>query len=349
MEHNDNNIRYEMLLSDTSVPDVFIVCHMQELTGDTLKFCLWLMMTYGTAGKFTLESVKDYSYLNPSEASEAIAELIAAGLVYKSGDDAFCLTDLKQKEALDFAKAYAAKGVNIDGLELSADAKARDVLAASISKTFYLGKAPYWSYRLIDKCLYEYNFEAPVVYKLFEEGRDGRFHVSTPRMESLAKDWYNRGYTSSDKLGEYYDHKTRVRAVTEKMGKLLRRRINGLDMERIERWVKAMDVTPDLAAYAFRCNEFRGNVTLKNVEDTLNTWYELGIKTPDKAMVYENERHQENKSKSRKMRGKDNLWKTGAEAGLLKQDKEKNGEKADPVKNDADDKTHDVILDLFGE
>ena len=125
-----------MLLSDTSVPDVFIVCHMQELTGDTLKFCLWLMMTYGTAGKFTLESVKDYSYLNPSEASEAIAELIAAGLVYKSGDDSFCLTDLKQKEALDFAKAYAAKGVNIDGLELSADAKARDVLAASISKTF---------------------------------------------------------------------------------------------------------------------------------------------------------------------------------------------------------------------
>ncbi len=352
MKDKDNNIKCEMLLSDTPVADVFIVCHMNELSSNALKLYLWLCMTYGTKDEFTLASLNDYSYLNASEASEALAEMLEHELLYKIGSENFRLADLKQQEALEYAKSYAAKGVNIDGLELSADAKARDVLTDSISKTFYLGRCPYWCYRLVDKCLYEYNFEAPVVYKLFEEGRDGKFHVYTNRMNALAKDWYNHGYTSTNKLGEYFERKQMLSSVIEKMGKLSRRRLNGVELERIEHWVSAMDVTPELAEYAFRCNEFRGNITLKNVEDTLVIWHQAGIKSVDKAMVYENERRTERKSKARKAGGRDNVWKTGAEAGLLKKEEaDSQSEKKDVQLPEDDDRSeaHDMILDLFGD
>lgn len=354
MKDKDNNVRNEMLLSDTPVPDVFIVCHMHELSSDALKLYLWLMMNYGVNRVFEQESLKEYSYLNTSESSTALAEMLARDLVARKGSDGFYLLDLKQREAMEYARAYAARGVDTEGLGLSPDNKGRDVLAESISKTFYLGRCPYWCYRLIDKCLYEYSFDAPVVYKLFEEGRDQKFHTYYSRMEALAKDWYNHGYTSTNRLGGFYERKSRLNSVMKTMGRLTRRRLNGLDIERIQKWVDAMDVSPELAEYAFKCNEFRGDVKLKNVEDTLIVWHEAGISTVDKAMVYENERHTERKSKVRRIRGRDNLMKTGAEAGLLGNEdgKDKGGnktsDKEDTTNEDTASDVSDVILDLFG-
>lgn len=331
---------HELLLSDTSVPDLFIVQYMQDLSKDAIALYLWLLMN----GKktFNEKDAKSFGLIPESDIGKALSELVSASVIIRKEDGAFLFEDLKKREVDSYIKS--AKEGELADTALSADEKARNVLAGSINKTFYQGNMPYLFYRLVDKCLYEYKFDSPVVYSLFEEGRDKRIHLSVAKMYALAQDWSDKGYNDPQRLSTYLSRRNDVEDMISLMGKLMRRRMNDLDIQRIEHWVNDYGSTKDLVEYAFKVNEFRGNITTKHVDDKLKEWYAADISGLDKAMVYENERKNENQKKSRGKRAKDNSWKTGSEAGIVvpgKKEDIKTPEKEDPA-------DHDEILDMFG-
>ena len=332
---------HELLLSDTSVPDLFIVQYMQDLSKDATALYLWLLMNGNKA--FTEKDAKRFGLIPEPDIGKALGELVSSSLILRKEDGSFLFEDLKKREVDSYIKA-AREGDLSDGTALSADEKARNVLAGSINKTFYQGNMPYLFYRLVDKCLYEYKFDSPVVYSLFEEGRDKRIHLSVTGMYSLAQAWYDKGYNDPERLSSYLSRKNDVEGMISLMGKLTRRRMNGIDIERIEHWVNDYGSTKELVEYAFKVNEYRGNITMKHVDDKLKEWYAADISDIDKAMVYENERKTENQTKIRKKLAKDNVWKTGSEAGIevsRKEDDAKASKKEDP-------EDRDEILDMFG-
>lgn len=331
---------HELLLSDTSVPDLFIVQYMQELSKDAVALYLWLLMN----GKdpFTEKDAEAYGLISGPDTGKALGELVSASVIIRKEDGTFLFEDLKKREVDSYIKAVG-QGETGD-TSLNADEKARNVLAGSINKTFYQGNMPYLFYRLVDKCLYEYKFDSSVVYSLFEEGRDKRFHLTVNRMYALAQEWYEKGYNDPERLSTYLSRRKDVEDMISLMGRLMRRRLHEMDIERISHWVNDYGSTKDLVEYAFKVNEYRGNITTKHVDDKLKEWYAADISDLDKAMVYENERKNENKKKKINKLGKDNTWKTGSEAGIAVAEKEEAG--SDLKKEEAEDR--DEILDMFG-
>lgn len=331
----------ELLISDTLVPDIFIIQHIHDLSKNAICLYMWLLMIMGNTS-FTMQNIAEYSVISDSEKTEAIAELISNDLVLKKGEKSFYLADLKKREVEEYCKTMIAKGDSLDGIELSKD-KSRDVLASSISKTFYLGKMANINYRLIDKCLYEYKFDSSVVYSLFEEARNRKCHFKISYLNKLAEDWYKKGYTTPDKLQKMYDSKNEIDAIVKLLGKLTRKRLDGLDMEKIEKWVYEYEMNSQMVDFAYRSNAFRDKISIKNVDDTLTLWFLADAKTVDQASIFENKKHEENKAKATRKKSSGNAWKTGSEMGVVSDVKADKAEKPQDEDSDSDE-----ILDLFG-
>lgn len=353
--------KFNLLISDTAIPDIFIVRYADNLSKSALNLYLWLNMLF-KGREFVYKEVMEIKLFAPTETDESLAELVSAGLFIRKGDD-FSFVDLKQREVREFAEHYAARGVTLEGVELRSEEEARNKLADSVSKTFYQGKMPYICYRLIDKCLYEYKFDSLVVYKLFSICRDNHMHRSIGYMEKMASDWNDRGFTDSSKLDEYLSEEKKIEELIKKVSKLTRRKVNGIDLERLTRWVRDLKVSADLVELAYRSNEYRGNITLAHVEETLSKWIAAGITTVDEAAKYEEEQHKENKRKAKRKQKKNGAWITGAEAGLSEEQPEVKVESDDKPSDDDEDAPAfvdaetseeengdiDDILNMFGE
>lgn len=343
---------HELLLSDTLVPDIFVTQYAQELSKEAICVYLWLLMNCGY-NEFSREEIYSYSILSKDDADKATAGLIENGLLLSSSEDKLVLADIKRAEVDSYIKTMVSKEDGMSDPVLSADEESRNMLAGSVNKTFYMGKMSYLFYRLVDKCLYEYKFHSSVVYSLFEEGRDLKIHLKVNSMYDLAESWRRNGYTTPDKLKAYYDKKGKREQLIALMGRLTRRRLNDNDLKRIDCWVEEFDTTVRLAEYAFKVNEYRGNITLKHVEDKLREWYAAGVSDIDAAAVYENMRKQENKAKGSRRRSRNNPHKTYGELEQKTAVKKPAAEekKEEPAK--AEEKTeqeqeNDDILTLFG-
>ena len=339
-----------LIISDSILPDIFTVKYCQDLGRDAIVLYLWLNMTDPGKG-YSQDEMRAYRLMPEQDCDRAAAELVSHGLLNRR-DDRFFLEDIKALEVEEYVRAAKARGTGTDGLELSSDEEQRNTLATSISKTFYSGKMNYTFYRLIDKCLYEYKFDSRVCYRLFEEGYKARKQLSFYEMEKLASDWYNRGYVTIDKLDEFIGMNEQIEKITKLVGKLTRRRLTGMDLERIEKWVRDYRVSEDIVNYAFRVNEYRDKIPLKVVEDTLRKWFDAGAFTLEKAEKFEEEEHKENSRNSsrRKSRGKAS-WKTGGEAGIglqsedVKAPEDKKEEQSEASKEGA---VPSDVLGMFG-
>lgn len=338
-----------LLISDSLLPDIFLVRYARELSKNALLVYMWLNMT-GDKNSFNEADVRKYKIIPEEEIKDVLAELMAASLLTRK-DDVYSFDDIKAREVGEYIESVKARGDDPELTTVMSDEKERKILADSISSTFYQGKLPYIFYRLIDKCLYEYQFDGRVCYKLFEEGYEQSVHLSLQQMEKMARDWYDRGYTDIRSLEKQLEINKRTKKLIQLTGKLMRKRLNGLDIERVTGWAQDLDATEELVNLAFKANEFRSNLTLKNVGDTLTKWHDLGIKTAEDAGRFLEEEHQENKRKAvRKKANSGSVWRTGEEAGIGNTGTGDNVTPETPADNKTEEASiPDDILDMFGD
>lgn len=334
-----NNEENRLVISDTLVPDIFLVRYMPELSRNAIAAYLYLNMEY-KGRTFTEKDIKDLSIMPDKDVYEVISELLSKDILAKK-DEGYSLIDLKRVEVDEYVKTAKAKGSTAD-LGLSSDESRRAVLADSINTTFYGGRMANIFYRLIDKCLWEYKFDDRVCYQLFSEGDRRKISRSYNRMEKLAEEWYNKGYVTIGKLEGYLERNEEKDKLTSLIRKKLRININELDENRIHGWVDKFCFGEDMVTYAISKNEFRGKITVLNVDDTLTQWFENGCDTIEKAEAFESDKHAYNKRKYSKTKAKANtVWKSGSEAGI---EKENSKEDTKETKTEVPDD----VLNMFG-
>ncbi len=338
-----------LMINDSLLPDIFLVRYAQELSKNALLVYLWINMT-GKNDGFEESDVEKFKIIPDDEISKTLAELMSAGLVNRK-DKTYSFDDIKAREVEEYIQAVKAKGSDPDSV-LNSDEKERQVLADSISKTFYQGEIPYIFYRLIDKCLYDYKFDGRVCYKLFEEGYDQSIHRSNILMENMARSWYEKGYTDIKSLEKQLEINKRAKELVKLCNSLLRKRLNALEIERVTSWANDLDTTKELVTLAFKENEFRSNLTLKNVGDTLTKWHDHGITTAEEAAKFSEAEHKENKRKAtRRKANTGSSWRTGAEAGISDSKTEepaKVTEASKDTKEEDGENIPDDILNMFG-
>lgn len=337
---NGNTGRDTLLLTDTPVEDVFIRQYMSRLSKDAI--CLYLMLKSFAVSSFSDKKAEDLSPLYSKETKEALAELVAAGLLTRNKDNEFVFIDLKKVEVDAYCSAkIAAGGADLSELEMSPLKKECDMMCDSISKNMYGGKMGYLFYRLVDRCLYEYGFETLVIYKLFEVARDNKKQYDYKTVEKMAEEWNRKGYKTADKLDAFLEEDRRVNALISMVGRLTRKRVNEFDIERIRQWVMS-GFSDELVEYAMRRSEFKG-VGTKNADEILKNWMLAGVSTVDAAVEYETELHNENARKyNSNKRKKTGSRRSGNEAGIKVTE-----EQAETAPAAAEDDFID-ILDIFG-
>ena len=332
----------ELLISETLIPDIFIARYMPMLGRDAVAIYLWTKMAY-KGGAFTMKDVINYGAIPEEDIKTALAELVSAGVLVRSGDNKFEPMDLKKIEVDE----YLNRNTGSDGVPvMRSEEKSRNLLATSIQKTFYQGRMAYVFYRLIDTCLYEYHYEENVVYALFEEGRELRIHYIPAKMTDLAKKWYEKGYTTTAALKDYYELRQRRTGVTALVGKKLRIRLLDRDYEYINTWVTDYGADEALIEYAITCLEYRNVIRTIDINNKLKEWVDAGAMSIDKAMVYENERHKENAAKASRNRGRSNVRKSGKQAGITLDTPDNSGSAKEETKTEPE-QTNDPILDMF--
>ena len=341
----------KLLVNDSLLPDIFLVRYAQDLSKNALLAYLWINMA-GKKDSFDKNTVKNFKIIPDEDIDPALAELMSAGLIVRK-DKTYSFDDIKTREVGEYIESIKARGEDPELTGLMSNEQERKVLADSISSTFFQGQIPFVFYRLIDTCLYEYKFDGRVCYKLFEEGYELNQLRSLAYMQKMALSWYEKGYTDIKSLERHLDVNKRTKSVQSLCGKLMRKRLNGLDIERITSWVEDLDATEELVTLAFKQNDYRSNLTLKNVGDTLTKWHDHGIKTVDEAVKFCEEEHKENTRKAtRRKATSGTTWRTGAEAGIggdAKADSPKPDKGSKDTKDDDDSFIPDDILDMFGD
>ena len=347
----------KLITSQQTLPDIFVIRYAGGLSASALYAYLWINTFYHDRN-FDLKNIYDSAILSKRSTDEALAELVANDLLIRNGNS-FRQTDIVLKEVEEsFRLNQAYKEYAAD---LPEESRQRNMLAESIQNTFYQGKMAYVFSSLIDKCLFEYKFEQTVVYSMFQEGLEQNIVKNISAMRNLARTWYDKGITNESSLAEYKQINRDVKHCVEVMGKLTRRRLNDLDIKRIEKWIIDLNCSVELIEYAYRANEYRGNIQLKHVEETLTKWVSAGITDVKGAARYEEENHKENKRRTERRKAKFSGAVTGAEAGLTTSDDD-DGDETKPASTseeedkpafgggDSDEKDDglDDILDLFG-
>lgn len=330
----------QLLLSDTSIEDLFICQYMARLSKEAI--CIYLLLKMDGKGKYSKKDVEERSIFSKQETEEAMAELISAGLLAKNKSDNFIFVDIKKEEIDSYCSGVIARGgADLSDLELSPLKKERDDLCNSISKTVYAGKMGYVFYRLVDRCLFRYEFESIVIYKLFLEAKERKIQYDYRAVEKIAEEWNKDGIRTAEKVDQVLKSRQNVEEITKLVGKITRKRVNEYDLERIEKWAE-LNMSTDLIEFACRSNEYRG-ITSKNVDETLTNWMLAGIKTVDEASKYEAELHKENTKKysGRRTKGVSG-GRSGSEAGITYVG-DAEGTKETSVKKENTD-----IFDLFG-
>lgn len=321
-----------LTIEDTHIPDIFVLKYSFELSYNALLLYLWIK-TFSFPDGFTAESAKKLRIISSKDVDEALSDLVSHNILLQKGDQ-YSFVDLKEQEVSEYVEAVKAKSFTEGSLDcLTVDEKERQVLCDSINSTFFQGLMPYYFYRLIDKCLYEYKFASQVVYKLFEEGSEKGLHRSCFYMDEVATTWHHKGFNDIEKLDKQLNIEKRVNELVPICGEMLRIRLNGMQIRRITHWVEDFDVSVELVTYAIQRNSFRNTVTFKHIEDTLTKWFDHGIKTVEEASKFDEVEHKENKRKAtrRNARSKSgSAWMTGEEAGIVA-------------------KEPDDILDMFDE
>lgn len=338
----------KLLINDSLLPDIFLVRYAQELSKNALLMYLWLNMTDKKEG-FDEKDIKELKIIREEDIAPALAELMAASLINRK-DKTYAFEDIKAREIGDYISSAIARGKDPELTGLMSNEKDRKILADSISSTFYQGELPYIFYRLIDKCLNDYRFDSRVCYKLFEEGYEQSIHRSLQQMEKMARDWYDKGYTDIKSLEKQLEINKRTKKIIKLCGSLLRKRLNGLDIDRVTSWVEELDVTEELVNLAFKENEYRSNLALVHVGETLKKWHDQGVKTAEDAARFSEEEHKENKRNATRRKAKSgSVWRTGEEAGIASAAAAEAPAPKDPKETNNDDDIPDDILDMFGD
>ena len=157
----------KLLLSDTMVPDLFILEYLPTLSGIAVKIYLFLLLTLRTSRILTEQDLARRLGQEAEAVRTALLELASADLLHYN-DEKIELIDIK---AAEIERLYrprtAAPPHETERAQKRFDQ--REKLMGDIARTFFQGMmSPSW-YGEIDSWFDRYGFELEESIRLFQE------------------------------------------------------------------------------------------------------------------------------------------------------------------------------------
>ena len=277
-----------LFLSDTLVPDIFILEYLPSLGGLAVKIYIYLIMAVRRRKNVTETDLVRRMDSDMDAVKAAFVELESAGLVSRI-EKGYAIADVK---AIELDRTYRLKTAATPQESAAQGARdpARTKLMNDISKTFYQGlMSPSW-YGVIDTWFDRYGFEPEVLYSLFQVCKQNNKLGNKNYIASVAEDWGRRGITTFSSLNTYIESRERVRTASRAIGKKLRKNISEYDEEYVVKWTEKYGYSLDIVDIALRRAVKIANPNMAYFDQIITEWFSHSLKTADEIQKYERDK-----------------------------------------------------------
>ncbi|MDD3930609.1 MAG: DnaD domain protein [Clostridiaceae bacterium] len=278
----------KLLLSDTMVPDLFILEYLPTLSGIAVKIYLFLLLTVRTSRILTEQDLARRLGQEAEAVRTALLELASADLLHYN-DEKIELIDIK---AAEIERLYrprtAAPPHETERAQKRFDQ--REKLMGDIARTFFQGMmSPSW-YGEIDSWFDRYGFEPEVIYALFQECARRNKLDSKAYISKVAENWSKRGIISFNDLNQYFLDYDKVSKASRKIGKKLRKNMTEYDEEMVARWIEQLGYDFDIIELALRKTTRLSHPNLSFIDRLLQEWFEHNLHDAEAIQAYETEK-----------------------------------------------------------
>ena len=259
----------KLLLSDTLVPDIFIMEYLPGLSGLAVKIYLYLLLSAHSVRSITEQDLSRRLGQDSDTIHAALVELAAVELIALK-ERSLEIVDVK---AAEIERAYRPKTESSPQEMIKAQEKfgVREKLMADIAKTFFQGlMSPSW-YGEIDSWFDRYHFEPEVIYALFQECARRNKLDSKAYIAKVAENWASRGIATFNDLNTYFMAYDKVNKASKKVGRKLRRTMTEYDEEMVARWIEQYHYDFDIIEIALRKSTRVTNPNLEFIDRVIRS------------------------------------------------------------------------------
>jgi DnaD/phage-associated family protein len=279
---------HKLLLSDTNVPDIFIVEYLPVLDGLAVKAYIYLLLAVRRHRSVTEADLVRRMGSDAESVKIALLQLASHNLILIK-EKGLEICDVKSQE---IEKVFKPR-TSTTPLEMMAQPNnfsRREKLMADLSKTFFQGlMSPSW-YTEIDSWFDRYKFEPEVIYALFQECSRRNKLDSKAYISRVAENWAGLNIVTYQDLNAHFLSYEKISRISKKIGRKLRKNMTEYDEEIVTRWVEKMGYDFDIIEIALRKTVKLAQPNLAYIDKILQEWVSHQLKDPAAIEAYEKEK-----------------------------------------------------------
>lgn len=257
-------------LSDTLVPDLFIVNHMNSLEPIDLKVYIYILYLCKNDEEIDSSNLAKKLSISEQDISFSLDRLQSEELISKT-TYGFTIVNLKETE---INKLYTPKIEPKKTKAFVEQEQARTLAASAISESFFNGLMSFSWYTDIGILFDKYKFSEEVMIALFHYC-DERKALNKKYVYAVAENWYKGGVKTFEQLEEYLDKITKFQITIQKISKALRlnRNLTKYEEAYVNKWIYEYKYDFDMIEEALKRTVSKSNPSINYVNGILTNWY----------------------------------------------------------------------------
>ena len=253
LEQSDNSL----ILSETTIPDVFFTEYLSQASGDAIKVYLYLYFLAKYGKDIKINDLAKKLDLSLKVIQDSIKYWESQGLLIRK-NQGFIVANIRRARAID-----------------------------TINNEFFQGvMSPSW-YSDIDLWFKKYGFSEEVMIALFRYCFD-KSALHRNYITTVAQGWANNGIKTFSDLDKYYQKEEKVKSIETSIKRKLRlpRNLTIYEEAYVEKWNITYGYGMDVIDLALKQSSTKYNITFEYLDKLLTDWHEHGFKTPEQIQKY---------------------------------------------------------------
>ena len=280
IEHSD----LSLILSQTSIPDVFFTEYLSQANGDFVKVYLYLYFISKYNKDIKINDLAKKLDLRLPVIQDAIKYWEDQGLLIRK-NQGFIVANIQE---IEINKVYKPKvTISAEDLKKKDESKYRASAIETINNEFFQGvMSPSW-YADITLWFKKYDFDEEVMIALFRycfnQSALHRNYITT-----VADAWHKNGVKTFTDLDEYSQKREKVNQIATSIKKKLRlsRNLTEYEMAYVEKWVVNYKYEIEIIEIALKKSSSKANINFEYIDKLLSDWNEHKFTSVSKINKY---------------------------------------------------------------
>ena len=280
LEQSDNSL----ILSETTIPDVFFTEYLSQASGDAIKVYLYLYFLAKYGKDIKINDLAKKLDLSLKVIQDSIKYGESQGLLIRK-NQGFIVANIRE---IEINKLYIPKiTISPEHINEVKENKNRARAIDTINNEFFQGvMSPSW-YSDIDLWFKKYGFSEEVMIALFRYCFD-KSALHRNYITTVAQGWANNGIKTFSDLDKYYQKEEKVKSIETSIKRKLRlpRNLTIYEEAYVEKWNITYGYGMDVIDLALKQSSTKYNITFEYLDKLLTDWHEHGFKTPEQIQKY---------------------------------------------------------------